>query len=201
MASTRRRVTLAAVVVGALLLGGCSSVDAGESATRAVEETEPSATATALTYGELAPQGETVTGVVDRVVDGDTIHVIVDGQDLTVRMIGINTPETVKPNSPVECYGPESSEFAKAVLDGQPVTLEFDDTQGRTDQYDRTLAYVWVDRGDGGSDLFNLASVALGYAYERQYGPTPYAWKELFAGAQKAAQIAQSGLWGACPAS
>ena len=192
------------MVVGALLMAGCSSTDADEPVVSA--GAVPTSLATPATAGDLSPQGgispqgETVSGVVDRVVDGDTIHVIVDGQDLTVRMIGINTPETVKPNSPVECYGPESSEFAKTVLTGQRVTLEFDATQGRTDQYDRTLAYVWVENGDGGSDLFNLASVALGYAYERQYGPTPYAWKELFAGAQKAAQLADSGLWGACPA-
>lgn len=189
-----------ALAVAAVLLVGCGSNDASSPSVDA-GPINGSPVASAAPDGDISPQGETVSGVVDRVVDGDTIHVIVDGQDLTVRMIGINTPETVKPGSPVECYGPESSDFAKAVLDGQRVTLEFDETQGLTDQYDRTLAYVWVDRPDGGQDLFNFASVALGYAYERQYGPTPYAWKQLFSGAQRSAQMAGSGLWGACPTS
>ena len=72
-----------------------------------------------------------------------------DGEYVSVRLIGMNTPETVKPGSPVECFGPESSEFAKAALTGEPVTLEFDDSQGMTDQYDRTLAYVWRELPDG----------------------------------------------------
>ena len=121
----------------------------------------------------LAPQGETVSGlVVDRVVDGDTVKVELDGDDVSVRLIGMNTPETVKPDSPVECFGPESSDFAKETLTGARVTLEFDESQGRTDQYDRVLAYVWRELPDGSLRLFNLESIAGGYAFERQYGST-----------------------------
>jgi micrococcal nuclease len=150
--------------------------------------------------GGLAPRGDTVSGArVDRVVDGDTVHVLVDGDDVTVRLIGINTPETVKPDSPVECFGPESSEFAKQALSGRTVTLEFDDSQGLTDQFDRTLAYVWVEEENGGLTLFNLEAVAGGYAYERQYGSTPYAWRDEFSAAQRSARSSESGLWGACP--
>ncbi len=146
----------------------------------------------------LRPKGQTVSGTVERVVDGDTVHVRVEGQDVTVRMIGMNTPETVKPDAPIECFGPESSEFAKASLTGQPVTLEFDDSQGMTDKYGRTLAYLWQDLPAGGRRLFNLDAVSGGYAYERQYGATPYAWKGEFAAAQRAAQEQDMGLWGAC---
>lgn len=133
-----------------------------------------------------------------RVVDGDTVHVEAGGRDLTVRMIGMNTPETVKPDSPVECFGPEASDFAKQQLSGADVTLEFDDSQGRTDRYDRTLAYVWREASDGSLVLFNLESVAGGYAEERQYGPTPYAWKDVFRAAARGAKEQGRGLWSAC---
>jgi micrococcal nuclease len=150
---------------------------------------------------ELEPKGQTLTGLpVVRVVDGDTLHVNVRGQEVTVRLIGINSPESVKPNSPVECYGPESSEYAKNALTGQTVTLEFDGSQGRTDRYGRTLAYVWIERSDGGRSLFNLQAVRTGNARERQYGRVAYAWKSVFAAAQQRAQGADAGLWGACPA-
>lgn len=145
------------------------------------------------------PRGETITGLtVDRVVDGDTIKVTVDGDQVSVRLIGINTPETVKSDSPVECYGPESSAFAESLLDGQPITLEFDATQGYYDQYDRLLAYVWRVQPDGSLRLFNEEAVAGGFAYERQYTDTPYAWKDALAAAQRGAQDAERGLWGAC---
>ncbi len=149
----------------------------------------------------LAPRGETAAGLgVIRVVDGDTIHVNRAGQDVTVRMIGIDTPETVKPDSPVDCFGPEASDFAKDSLTGRTVTLEFDDSQGRTDRFGRTLAYVWVEGSGGSLSLFNLDAVARGYAEEQQYGPTPFAWKQEFRAAEDAARSVGAGLWGACRA-
>jgi micrococcal nuclease len=176
-----------AAVIAALALSAC----AGGQASAAVEEEAASV---------LHPKGPVVTGArVDRVVDGDTIHVVLDGRDVTVRMIGINTPETVKPGAPVECFGPESSAFATSALAGRTVSLEFDSTQGRTDQYGRTLAYVWIERPAAPARLFNLAAIAGGYAFERQYGPTPYAWKSQFRAAAKDARADGRGLWGACP--
>ena len=149
---------------------------------------------------QVVPKGPVDRGVpVTRVVDGDTLHVDLDGRDTTVRLVGINTPETVKPDSPVECYGPEASDYAKQALTGQTVTLEYDPSQGRTDRYGRTLAYVWIEVPGGGLDLFNLDAVEAGVAEERQYGPTPFAWKELFRSAEHAAQAARAGMWGACP--
>ena len=153
------------------------------------------------TTAGLVPRGEIATGLgVIRVVDGDTIHVNLDGDDVTVRMIGINTPETVKPDSPVGCFGPEASDFAKDSLTGRTVTLEFDDSQGRQDRYGRTLAYVWVEDPAGRLGLFNLEAVARGYAEEQQYGSTPFAWKQEFRAAEEAARSAGAGLWGACRA-
>lgn len=151
------------------------------------------------TAAAIAPRGQSVPGLgVIRVVDGDTLHVNVSGDDVTIRMIGINAPESVKPNSPVECFGPESSQFAKETLAGRTVTLEFDDSQGRTDRFGRTLAYVWIE-GEGDSlDLFNLDAVARGYAQERQYGTVPFAWKQEFRAVENAARSIGAGQWGAC---
>ena len=190
MTPTSRLATLAALPMA--LLAACGG--AGPSARTMATSAAPLPSGAA----GLVPQGETVDGVVARVVDGDTLHVLVDGQDLTVRMIGINTPETVKPDSPVECFGPEASDFAKAVLSGQSVTLEFDPGQGRQDQYGRTLAYVWRQTAAGTPLLFNLEAVAGGYARERQYGPTSPVWKPVLRTAQDAARAEGRGLWGAC---
>ncbi len=203
------RLTLIPLVLASVLLAGCGgAADAGAAPAASGVSAAAEVTADALASDAAVdrkarrPKGATVTGAkVIRVVDGDTLHVLVAGQDVDVRMIGINTPETVKPDSPIECFGPQSSDFAKRSLEGQTVTLEFDATQGRTDQYGRTLAYVWIERPAGARTLFNLRAVAGGYAYERQYGPTPYAWKSEFRAAQRAAQRAGAGLWGACPRS
>lgn len=132
-------------------------------------------------------------------MDGDTVRVLVDGQreDISVRLIGIDTPETVAPGRPVECFGPEASAFAEQVLDGARVLLEFDPTQGETDRYDRTLAYVWVVSPSGEVRLFNLAAVAGGYAREAQYAD-PYAWQPEFIAAQTIAQQQGAGQWSAC---
>lgn len=193
-----RRQSLSAVVA-ALVLTGCGSTPAAVDDRQGSASGPPASSGTAASSG-LAPMGQTVSGlVVDRVVDGDTVKLELDGDYVSVRLIGMNTPETVKPDSPVECFGPESSDFAKQALTGARVTLEFDDSQGMTDQYDRALAYVWRELPDGSLRLFNLESIAGGYAFERQYGSTPYAWKDAFVQAQRQAQDADAGLWGACP--
>jgi micrococcal nuclease len=145
------------------------------------------------------PKGPVKTGArVIRVVDGDTLHVDIDGADVDVRMIGMNTPETVKPNSPIECYGPEASEFTKKMLTDATLTIEYDDSQGRTDRFGRTLAYVWLER-PGPDVLFNQLLVRNGYAYQYQYAK-PYAWEKEFVAAQRKAKAAKLGMWGACPA-
>lgn len=135
-----------------------------------------------------------------RVVDGDTVRVLVDGQreDISVRLIGIDTPETVAPGRPVECFGPEASDFAKQVLDQERVLLEFDPTQGETDRFNRTLAYVWVVSPSGTTTLFNLAAITGGFAREAQYG-SRYAWQPEFLAAQDQAQANGIGRWSACP--
>lgn len=149
------------------------------------------------TLDATRPKGPTDAGWrVSRVVDGDTIHVQRNGADVTVRLIGIDTPETVKPNSPIECFGPEATQFATSQLDGATVTLEGDLSQKPTDRYGRTLAYVWVESA-GTQRLFNLDAVLGGYAREATYAG-PYAWQGALQRAEELAKSEGRGRWSAC---
>jgi micrococcal nuclease len=167
-----------AVVVLALAVAACSRTDpvAG-----------PVSTAP-LGSGTAVDTNATVT----RVTDGDTIHVQRNGRDETIRLIGIDTPETKKPNTPVECFGTEASAHLKEVLPvGTAVRLERDAEE--RDTYDRTLAYVY--RADG---LFvNLAMAADGYAGQLTIPPNVAHADELGAAA-RAARQQDKGLWAAC---
>lgn len=190
---------MALVSAAILTVGGGSAQAVGLGTAGPLAWSHPSPVLGAENHAARKPKGATLSGgVVRRVVDGDTLIVALSSGDVTVRMIGINAPESVKPNSPVECVGPEASAFSKGALTGRTVTLEFDASQGRTDQYGRTLAYVRLERSGGGLRMFNLAALTAGSARERQYGPTPYAWRSAFRAAQGKAQRAHAGLWGAC---
>jgi micrococcal nuclease len=126
------------------------------------------------------------------VVDGDTVEVEIGGSVERVRLIGIDTPETVHPNKPVQCYGREASDRAKAALSGQDVLLEDDPSQDSRDRYGRLLRYVWLPDGH----LFNLDMVADGYAYEYTYRD-PYRYRDAFIAAQATARDEGRGLWSA----
>ena len=126
------------------------------------------------------------------VADGDTIVVRVAGQRETVRLIGIDTPETKDPDEPVQCFGPEATEATEALLPrGTPVRLERD-AEPR-DQYGRLLAYVY--RTDG--TFVNLELAEQGLADVLSIAPNTAHAGELRA-AVDAARAAGRGLWGAC---
>lgn len=108
---------------------------------------------------------------VKRVVDGDTV--ILD-DDRRLRLIGVDTPETVKPRGRVEPWGKEASNFTKKALTGKTAYLEYDEE--REDRYGRTLAYLWTEDPAKANKpkediLFNYQLVAAGYARERAYNP------------------------------
>lgn len=147
----------------------------------------------ASTVASRAPATYEANATLVRVVDGDTIQVEVDGQRENVRLIGIDTPETKRPNTPVECFGPEASAFTTSLLpEGTPLLLERD-VEAR-DDYDRLLAYVY--RADDG--LFvNLEIVAQGYANLLTFPPN-VAHVDDFVAAARAAEAADLGLWRAC---
>jgi micrococcal nuclease len=133
---------------------------------------------------------------VTRVVDGDTIVVNINGQDEKIRLIGVNTPESVDPRKPVECFGLEASKYTKTLLENQSVILESDPTQGDTDKYGRLLRYVLLP---GTSATINPTNINLkliqdGYAHEYTYNK-PYKYQKQFKQAQSDASSAQRGLW------
>ena len=139
---------------------------------------------------EETKKAERKTYSVIKVVDGDTISVNINGNTETIRLIGINTPETVDPRKPVECFGVEASNRAKELLTGKKVILETDSTQGERDKYDRLLRYVWLEDGT----FFNKIMISDGYAYEYTYD-TPYKYQTEFKQAETEARLTKLGLW------
>ena len=129
---------------------------------------------------------------VAEVVDGDTIDVLVGGVKKRIRLIGVNTPETVDPRKPVQCYGPEASAAAKAKLTGAFVFLESDSSQGDLDKYDRLLRYVFLADGTD----FDEWLIENGYGFEYTYD-TPYKYQAQFRAAQQRARQNGIGLWAA----
>jgi len=144
----------------------------------------------AATGGALTPPTGLPSATVARVIDGDTVDVSLDRQTVRVRLIGIDTPETVDPRKPVECFGREASAQAHALLDGQTVFLEEDPTQDSVDRYGRALRYVWLSDGR----LFNLEMVARGYAFEYTYN-LPYKYQAQFKQGERDAREQGRGLW------
>lgn len=127
---------------------------------------------------------------VTSVVDGDTLKINMNGTVETLRLIGIDTPETVDPRKPVQCFGTEASNRAKTLLSGQKVRIESDSTQDTRDKYGRLLVYAYREDGL----FFNKSMVADGYAYEYTYD-NPYKYQAEFKAAQQAAKTAGKGLW------
>lgn len=132
---------------------------------------------------------------VTKVTDGDTLHIDMDGKDETIRLIGINTPETVDPRRPVQCFGKEASARMLELAGGKIVRLEYDKTQSLRDAYSRFLAYVYLEDGQ----MLNRKMVAEGYAYEYTY-LAPYKYQKEFRQLQALARSSSRGLWspGAC---
>lgn len=124
--------------------------------------------------------------VVKRVVDGDTFETETGEK---VRLIGVDTPESVKPNSPVEPYGKEASAFTKKMLEGKKVRLEYD--VAPKDKYGRTLAYVYLEDGT----FYNERLLLEGYAQVLTVPPNVKYADRLLA-AQKKAREEGKGLWG-----
>ncbi len=127
---------------------------------------------------------------VTKVTDGDTIHVQIGETDEVIRLIGINTPETVDPRRPVQCFGKEASNRMKEIVGGKIVRLEYDDSQSLRDAYDRLLAYVYLEDGQ----MVNRKMVAEGYAYEYTY-LRPYKYQKEFRELQRLADTSERGLW------
>jgi micrococcal nuclease len=143
--------------------------------------------------GRSAAGGGAVGATVVRAVDGDTVVArLAGGREERVRYIGIDTPEDVKPGTPVQCYSLAAAARNRALVQGRLVTLRFD--AERRDRYGRLLAYVYRRRGN----LFvNARLVAEGYARPYPYPPnTAHAGE--FAALARRAESAGRGLWSRC---
>lgn len=194
----RRRVVAFAVL--ALVAGACSSAGPGTEEAGGATATRTPAPAGATPSPAPSPSRSPVTlatpevpgspARVVRVIDGDTVEVVFRGRVLVVRLIGIDTPETVAPGQAVMCYGPEATRFTRSRLEGRWVHLELD--VERVDRYGRTLAYVWVD-----GELFNEVLVARGYASVSTFPPN-VRYAERFVDAQRRAREAGRGFWSVC---
>ncbi|HST52374.1 MAG TPA: thermonuclease family protein [Pyrinomonadaceae bacterium] len=125
-------------------------------------------------------------------IDGDTIKVNLNGTIETVRLLGVDTPETVDPRKPVQCYGPEASQQTKELLTGKEVTLEADPSQDDRDKYGRLLRYVYL-----GNQNVSLLLITEGYGREYTYNK-PYKYQKAFREAQDNAKANKRGLWGSC---
>ena len=190
MAAVRRIVPFAASVALAALVVAAAGCGASRSSSRAASAAGTGATAGAGAGGGDGGGGGGATVV--RVVDGDTIVVQINGKSERVRFIGIDTPESVKPGTPVQCFAHEASDHTKQLLpSGSSVRLERD-VEAR-DRYDRLLAYVY--RADG---LFvNLALVHDGFAVTDTIPPN-VAHAGEFVRAAADARRANRGLWSRC---
>ncbi len=128
---------------------------------------------------------------VTRVVDGDTIEARIDGREEDVRYIGVDTPETVKPDTPVQCFGPRASSFNHALVERRRVRLVFG--VERRDVYGRLLAYVYLGRR-----FVNAMLVRRGLARSLTIAPNNR-FAPLFQRLELRAARTGRGLWGACP--
>lgn len=145
----------------------------------------------ALTKESLDFSQKTLVHVL-RVIDGDTIKVLVPDyeSEVTVRFIGINTPESVDPRRPVECFGIEASSMLASLIADKDVYIEYDSTQSKVDKYGRSLGYVY----DLDGVLINKKMIEDGYAFEYTYH-VPYLYQKEFKEAERVAKMSGRGLW------
>jgi micrococcal nuclease len=170
----------------------------GTSSSRSIEEAAASWNSARLLFAVVtcallalasSPNADDAAAVrlVVRVIDGDTLELDGGGK---VRLIGVDTPETVHPRKPVEPFGREAPVFTKRTAEGQRVRLEGDPGSGSRDRYGRTLAYVYLADGR----MLNLEIVRQGYG--SAYVKYPFTRMEEFRAAQREARENGRGLWG-----
>ncbi len=130
-----------------------------------------------------------ITVPVERVVDGDTFAYLQNGEEIKVRMVGTDTPETLDPRQPVQCFGKEASEMTRQLIEGRSVRLVMDSKGETRDRYGRELRYVYLEDGT----MVNRYLIENGYAHSTpEYS---FTYKQDFQNLENEARIAQRGLW------
>ena len=190
--------TIAKVVAGIALFLIAVIIAPKSQTAEQVQKAEPKSQEQVNVVATSSPTPTTQSDLytVSSVIDGDTIQVVIDNKKEAIRLIGIDSPETVDPRKPVQCFGKEASAKAKSLLSGKSVRLESDPTQGERDKYQRLLRYVFLEDGTN----FNKLMISEGYAHEYTYN-IPYKYQSEFKQAQKDAEENKRGLWAdnACP--
>lgn len=191
MLKTARLFPIAAAVA---VVAGCGAAPGASTGAAAAANTTTRSTPASTPPTTPAPAARTdPAGRVTKVVDGDTVKVLDPTLGaVTVRVLGIDTPQTKKPGFTVGCFGPEASANATRLLGGQKVTVTRDPGQDATDRYGRTLAYLTLPDG---SD-YSVAAARGGYAKSYVYDHRPVTKHAEIAAAEKAAQLGKVGLWG-----
>lgn len=175
--------TAAALTLGA---SACSELDG------AIDEVS-AAPAAASDPQSLCEIGSCEDFTVDRVIDGDTVDVATDGGTVKrVRVLGIDTPESVHPDQPIECMGPEASETATSLAPvGAKATVVTDAAADSEDAYGRTLGHVLI------KDEVNWGEAMLSSGLARTTD-FPHSLQESYAGTEQTAQHEDAGIWGTC---
>lgn len=134
--------------------------------------------------------GDTAHVSVLRVVDGDTLLLT---DHTRVRLLGVDSPEVLKPETPVEPWGPEASQFTRQFIAGKRLRLQFD--RERADAYGRRLAYVWVADSQGRERMLNEELLRAGLARGLYHHPYSADMKRRFRAAEDEARRAKRGIW------
>jgi micrococcal nuclease len=170
------------VVAGALLvLAACTAAEPSQAGHRPVD-----------VQAQALPG--TFTARVVRVVDGDTFVADRAGHEVRVRLIGVDTPETVKPDWPVECWGPQASRLTHRLLPAGDLVRGSYEAGGRLDQYGRDLWDVWLPDGRFLQAVLVRRGAAEAFAYRPQVAHATY-----LAGLESVARANDVGRWGHCP--
>jgi micrococcal nuclease len=183
MITTRTRRTLTAAIGVLVLTTGCAGAGDQVTSTAYKQSTAPE---------DLCELGDCETVTVDRVVDGDTVDVATSsGEIQRVRILGVDTPETKKPNTPVECMGLEASQATSHIAaEGSEATLVTDQAADSVDKYDRRLAHLTVVGTNLGEEL-----LTRGLARTTSFD---HSLTDTYAATEDAARDTNAGLWGQC---
>jgi len=174
MSHRRRKVSIVSLLL-AIIVIIISQTDLLKNASRTAQQTNPG------------------LYTINHYVDGDTIAVNMNGAVETIRFIGVDTPETHRPNTPVQCYGQEAAAHTKTVISKfGKVRLQADPLDTNRDRYGRLLRYVYLPDGT----LLDEQIIQQGYGFA--YLSFPFSMKAQFAADESAAQSAKLGVWQAC---
>lgn len=202
-----KRIPAAVLTLVATLasLVGCDNQTITDNLNRVTEVTTTTAQPADKAGAVATPDLTQLTSPLDvvRVVDGDTIVVAIGGTEEKVRIIGIDTPETKKPGTEIQPFGPEATEYLTEMVKNNQVRLEFDPSQGERDKYGRMLAHVWTTDNSNDNNpiqLVGYAQLKNGLAKEYTFR-TAYRYQDLYRDTEQRAKDQSIGLWSNQPLS